>query len=293
MLTFNSIDVEIANENRSSICQIGIAHVQDGEIRDQWKTLINPKDRFDPCKVEIHGIDENAVRHSPTLPQVYDELRHRLSGSILVSHTAFSHAAFELALNKYQLEQIQVVWLDSARIARRVWPKKYGSRGYGLKNIANDFNLKFKHPDALEDAKATAQIVLLACENSGLDIEGWLQQVKKLIFSAPHQYTPLKKTGNKYQRQGNIKGPLYGETIVFSGALSVPRSEAANLATNAGCDVGINVTQKTTMLVIGTQDMIKLNKNKKSSKHRKAEDLILRGQKLQILSETDFWEILK
>ena len=132
------------------------------------------------------------------------------------------------------------------------------------------FNLKFKHPDALEDAKATAQIVLLACENSGLDIEGWLQQVKKLIFSAPHQYTPLKKTGNKYQRQGNIKGPLYGETIVFSGALSVPRSEAANLATNAGCDVGINVTQKTTMLVIGTQDMIKLNKNKKKFQAQKS-----------------------
>ena len=90
-------------------------------------------------KLKFMGLTKTQLGHSPTLPQVYDELRHRLSGSILVSHTAFSHAAFELALNKYQLEQIQVVWLDSARIARRVWPKKYGSRGYGLKNIANDF----------------------------------------------------------------------------------------------------------------------------------------------------------
>ena len=48
MLTFNSIDVETANADRASICQIGIVHVRDGEIEDQWQTLINPEDWFDP-----------------------------------------------------------------------------------------------------------------------------------------------------------------------------------------------------------------------------------------------------
>ncbi len=70
MLTFNSIDVETANANRASICQIGIAHVQDGEIQDQWQTLIDPEDWFDPWNVDIHGIDEDAVKNSPTLPEV-------------------------------------------------------------------------------------------------------------------------------------------------------------------------------------------------------------------------------
>ena len=44
MLTFNSIDVETANADRASICQIGIVHVRDGEIGDQWQTLVNPED---------------------------------------------------------------------------------------------------------------------------------------------------------------------------------------------------------------------------------------------------------
>ena len=43
MLTFNSIDVETANADRASICQIGIAHVQDGEIRDQWENFDQSK----------------------------------------------------------------------------------------------------------------------------------------------------------------------------------------------------------------------------------------------------------
>ena len=89
MLTFNSIDVETANADRASICQIGIVHVQDGQIEDQWQTLINSEDWFDPWNVSIHGIDENDVRNSPTLPKVHDELRRRLSGSVLVSHTSF------------------------------------------------------------------------------------------------------------------------------------------------------------------------------------------------------------
>ena len=68
MLTFNSIDVETANADRASICQIGIVHVQEGRIEDKWETLVNPEDWFDPMNIMIHGIQESDVRHSPTLP---------------------------------------------------------------------------------------------------------------------------------------------------------------------------------------------------------------------------------
>ena len=39
MLTFNSIDVEIANAGGASICQTGIVHTQGDKIEDQWKAL--------------------------------------------------------------------------------------------------------------------------------------------------------------------------------------------------------------------------------------------------------------
>ena len=284
MLTFNSIDVETANADRASICQIGIVHVRDGEVEDQWQTLVDPEDWFDPWNISIHGIDENDVRDSPTLPDLRDQLRSRLRGSVLVSHTSFDRVAFERAMIRYDLEQLQVTWLDSAKIARRAWPDRYGRSGYGLKNIATDLGISFRHHDALEDARAAAEIVLHACATTETDIEGWLRRVDHPIFRS--------STSSSVKREGNVEGALYGETIVFTGALDIPRWEAADLAAKAGCAVVNSVTKKVTMLVIGTKDKKKMKEYEKSSKHRKAESLIEKGVDIQILSEKDFSDLM-
>lgn len=182
MLTFNSIDVETANTDCSSICQIGIVHIRNGQITDQWRTLVNPEGEFSPQNISIHGINESTVQHSPTLPEVRDELRTRLHDTILVSHTSFDHLAFERAMTRYGLEPLRVTWLDSAEIARRAWPGSYGQRGYGLKNIAKDFGISFDHHDALEDARVAAEIVLRACDTTKLDLEDWLHRVELPIY---------------------------------------------------------------------------------------------------------------
>ena len=274
------IDVETANADRASICQIGIVHVRNGRIEDHWQTLIDPEDWFDPWNVSIHGIGENDVKESRTLPEVRDELRRRLRGSVLVSHTAFDRVAFERAMTRYNLEQLQVTWLDSAKVARRAWPESYRERGWGLSNIASDLGISFKHHDALEDARAAAEIVLRVCTETETDIKGWLQRVNHPI------------SVRRVERDGNVDGALYGETIVFTGALGIPRREAVDLAANAGCDVASSVTRKVTIIVVGTQDKNKLNGYEKSSKHRKAEKLIGEGIEIQILSEKDFSELI-
>ncbi len=290
MLTFNVIDVETANADRSSICQIGIVHVREGEIEDRWQTLVNPEDWFDPWNVSIHGIDEDDVRDGPTLPEVRAELRARLRGSVLVSHTSFDRVAFERAMTRYDLEQLQVTWLDSAKIARRAWPDRYGRRGYGLKNIARDFDIAFRHHDALEDARAAAEIVLRACSAAEMDIEGWLGRVERPVFPSPDGSFSGSRPSTK--REGNVEGSLFGEIIVFTGALAIKRQDAADMAAEAGCEVANALSKKATMLVVGTQDKNKLQGYTKSSKHRKAEALIEKGVEIQILSESDFSELI-
>ena len=293
MLTFNAIDVETANANRASICQIGIVHIRDGRIQDQWETLVDPEEWFDPHNTHIHGIEEAAVRGSPTLPEIRGELRRRLRGSVLVSHTPFDRIAFERAMDKYELEQLQVTWLDSACVARRAWPDKYAIRGYGLKNIATDLGIAFRHHNALEDARASAEITLRACEELELDINDWLQRVGQPIHSATSNSGRKSRSGRSVRREGNAEGLLYGETIVFTGTLlSITRQLAADLAADAGCNVAASVTKKTTMLVVGIQDTNKLNGYDKSGGHRRAERLIEQGMEIQILSEADFCEIV-
>ena len=286
-LTFNAIDVETANADRASICQIGIVHVKDGAVVDHWQTLVDPEDWFDPWNVGIHGIDAEDVLHSPTLPDVRDELRRRLRGSILVSHSSFDRIAFERAMTRYDLEQLQVTWLDSARIVRRAWPEKFGKRGYGLANVAKELGIHFKHHDALEDARAAAEIVIHASTFKEIDVEDWIGAVNQPIF--PSESDRGRPT---LTRDGHDSGPLYGESLVFTGTLAITRDEATALAAEIGCNVASSVSLKTTMLVVGTQDKTQLKGYSKSSKHRKAEELIMKGAAIQILSEADFKELI-
>lgn len=46
------------------------------------------------------------------------------------------------------------------------------------------------------------------------------------------------------------------------------------------------------MLVVGDVDVTKLAGHDKSSKHRKAEELVEAGQQLRIIRETDFKELV-
>ena len=78
MVTFNAIDVETANADRASICQIGIVHVRAGVVVDEWRMLVNPEAWFDPWNVRIHGIRDADVKDSPAFSAVAPDLRSRL-----------------------------------------------------------------------------------------------------------------------------------------------------------------------------------------------------------------------
>src|SRR5208282_2215742 len=43
-MEFVALDVETANADCSSICQIGIARFEDGCLAEEWSTLVNPED---------------------------------------------------------------------------------------------------------------------------------------------------------------------------------------------------------------------------------------------------------
>ncbi len=85
---------------------------------------------------------------------------------------------------------------------------------------------------------------------------------------------------------------LYGETILFTGDLSVDRRKASEMATQVGCKVVDNASKKVTVLVVGTQDESKLRGYEKSTKHRKVEALINKGSNIEIMSESDFFDLI-
>jgi DNA polymerase-3 subunit epsilon len=283
-MEFVALDFETANADMSSICQLGLVHFKDGSLQEAWKTYVDPEDFFDEINVSIHGIDETTVKGAPTLPDIASRIYSYLDGRIAVCHTHFDQVAIHQACIKYGLRMPVCTWLDSARVSRRTWEQCAWS-GYGLKSVCEILGYQFSQHDALEDAKAAAQILLAAIEKTGLDLNGWLRRVEQPV-------DPSNFSANIY-RDGNPEGALYGETVVFTGALDLPRREAANMAAKIGCTVMNGVNKQTTILVVGDQDVKKLMGHEKSSKHRKAEELIRKGQALRILRESDFKEVVK
>ena len=87
--------------------------------------------------------------------------------------------------------------------------------------------------------------------------------------------------------------PFYSKTVVFTGDLgTMSRKEAMQLVVNAGGLISDNVTRKTNYLVVGSFDFIKSVKGNKSTKMKKAEDLILGGYDLKIISDKTFFELI-
>lgn len=283
MTTFVCIDVETANPKFSSICQIGIATYQNGQLVDAWSSYVNPETYFSSINVSIHGIDEDDVRTAPIIPELESKLRELLEGQVCVSHSNFDRSAIDQAFTKYDLTTVTAQWLDSCRVTRRTW-EHLRQRGYGLSNVCQELGYEFSHHDALEDAKAAGFVMLSAIEISGRSIQEWVSE----------QYTKSRSSSSsQVTADGNPDGSLFGSTMVFTGALSMVRKEAAALAADIGCKVTNTVSKKVDYLVVGDQDIDRLSGHEKSSKQRKAEDLIQAGHPIRIIAESDFQHLIK
>lgn len=288
-MDFVAIDVETANANMASICQVGIAKFQGGILVEEWKTYVDPESHFDGMNVAVHGITERTVKGAPILRDLMGIIYGYLDGAVAVCHTHFDRVAMAQGAQRYGVRPPSCTWLDSARVARRTW-EQFAFSGYGLSNVAREIGYEFLHHDALEDAKAAGHVLVAAIKKSSIDLWGWLERVNVPINVALGG-RPIPPAATK--RVGNSEGWLHGEVVVFTGALSLPRHEAADLAAAAGCQVAGSVSKKVTILVVGDQDVERLAGHEKSMKHRRAEELIASGAPIRIMRETDFREFIR
>jgi len=285
-LSFTAIDVETANADTASICQIGLAVVHDGELKEVISEIINPEDYFDPAFIGKHGISEADVLDKPTFDEFFPSLTDTAGPFPLVSHTFYDRTALKRACERYGCTPISNSWIDSATVARRCWPEQFGTTGYGLKNIANSFAIEFRHHDAGEDARVAAEILLRAVATGAFDFDDWAANGPPRRKSSYFGYSPPIKL------DGNPDGALYGQQVVFTGQLTVPRAEAAKRAAEVGLFVHPSVTKKTSLVVVGDQDIRRAEWGEKSTKRRKAEELIAKGLDIRILSERDFFDLI-
>ena len=271
-LHFVAVDVETANHNRGSICQIAIVEFRSGVIVSEWSSLVDPDEAFYPSNIEIHGIKPEDVAGHPTIRELAEEIHGRLTGRLVVSHTLFDQQSLSIACPEIARG---LRWLDTCDAARRAWPELPCHR---LPVLADQLGIEFEHHDALEDAR-TAGKVLIAALSRNRSIAQWTITTVTASSSRSRAYAP------QVQRAGKRSGRLAGEVVVLTGTMWTSRNRIADLAADVGCNVHPRITNSTTILVVGTD-------NVGESKLHTARQLVASGRKLRILTDAEFRSLL-
>ena len=311
-LDFVTIDFETANYRRESICQIGITTVKENRIKEVKSWLVNPETFFDDFNVRLHGISENDVRNEPTFdkiwPEVFDYISHGNITNLLFAHNAqFDMQALMQDVERYELQIPYLLFGCTLAISRRAWP---GEPSYSLESLCRKFNIIPGTHDAGEDARACAEILLLACKEKEVDMTKPINSTEELIdiqnkfqilfgeISEEGYLSSICQRISKSERIKQIVGDetknnpdsiFYGKNVVFTGTLSsMKRSEAQQIIADIG---GINqtgVNRNTDYLVVGQQDYRIVGDDGMSGKQEKAIELLRKGANIEILSEEDF-----
>lgn len=161
---FVAFDVETASSAAQSICQVGLACVDHFGRIDTFSLLVNPRCAYADFNTRLHGIDARMTADAPDFAQVLVALFPLMAAQPIVQHSTFDQRAVNAAARYHGLGEPPFSWVNSVTIARKAWPEWKGQGGHGLGHLKKQLGLQFQHHDAGEDARAAAQVVLLAEE---------------------------------------------------------------------------------------------------------------------------------
>lgn len=161
LFRFVALDVETANHDRASICQIGVACVRPDNSIETWVTYIDPQ-TSQWVFTGLHGISNSTVRGAPTFAEVLPILEGTLQGLTVYQHSGFDRSAIRAVCVAMGRTEPDWEWQNSVTVARRAWPELKGKGGHGLASLKGYLGLSFDHHDAGEDARAAAEVVLHA-----------------------------------------------------------------------------------------------------------------------------------
>jgi DNA polymerase III, epsilon subunit and related 3''-5'' exonucleases len=174
-MTFTAIDFETAHA--CFPCQIGLTHVENGQITESASWLIKPAcfPYMNPHNERVHSISSFDLKDAPTFEELWSELHFRLEDSILVAHNAaFDIGVLRSVLQYYDLAKPWTEYFCSLGLSRKVW--KGLPNGHSLGNLCAHHNIHFRHHDAGDDAAACAQLTLKAFNSIGaVNLENGLE----------------------------------------------------------------------------------------------------------------------
>jgi DNA polymerase-3 subunit epsilon len=147
---------------RDRVIEAGIVLMRDGEVIEEFSTLVNPGIRIPRAIQQFTGISEAMVADAPRFAQVADELMQRLEGRLFVAHNARFDYGFLRSEFRRLGRRFRAPVLCTVRLSRALTPD---IRGHNLDAVMQRYGIACdaRHR-ALGDARVLAHFLRTARE---------------------------------------------------------------------------------------------------------------------------------
>ena len=186
-ITFVDIETTGGSPRNSRVLEVAALRYEDGQIVQEFSTLIQP-DTYVPRFISnITGITDADVRDAPRFADIAAELHDILDGAIFAAHNV--NFDYSFIKNEYALlgATFKAKRFCTVRLSRFLYPN---DRGHSLQKLIERHDLPFeKRHRALDDAKAIVHFSEIAHQTHGSE---------KFRLAVEHQlgrqYTPDNMT---------------------------------------------------------------------------------------------------
>ncbi|MEG0214580.1 MAG: 3'-5' exonuclease, partial [Hungatella sp.] len=86
--SYIAIDLETTglDPKMDKIIEIGALKVVDGQVVEEYATLVNPRRKLEPQTIELTGIDNLMLEETPGIEEVIEEIVQFCEGFALLGH---------------------------------------------------------------------------------------------------------------------------------------------------------------------------------------------------------------
>lgn len=273
---FVAVDFENADHDQQA-CQVGIAAVKNNTIVKELSYLIQPPgNRYGKIQTSKHGISAKKTENSPTLDVLWTEIEPYFNDQTLLCHNAPADLTIlNKSLTYYFLPMpsfTQVI--DTCDAIGKI----------KLDVLADAYGVKLeRHHDALEDAKATAEIWIK--HNQGVRVDA-SSLLKKSESKSNKSFGDKRLDPDllvKDLTDANPRNPFYDRKIVITGDFLTDRKTIAYHLKKMGADINSTISKKTDFVLVG--------QNPGPAKMEKIAQLKYDGYEIRLLNESDFEKI--
>ncbi len=192
MERFAVIDVETTglSPKVERLTEIAIVVLEDGQVVEEYSTLINPEKSIPYHITQLTGINNQMVQNAPFFYEIAKKIVELTESCTFVAHNAsFDYRFIQAEFARYGYDYQRKV-LDTVKLARKLMP---GFPSYSLGNLSRQLGIKIENRHrALGDALATVEVfrMIMGVRSnvSDLNVKGLHTHLdKKVLESLPHE----------------------------------------------------------------------------------------------------------